>query len=119
MLFTDIHSLCVEIETDDGYKDMEERKEYYDFSEYPKDHFLYSTENQAVVGKFKDEMEYYCIISVNEIFLNVLYYSPSTGISSAKKLYGKVKQRGITFQQGKDCISKQETHQLFKKKTKN
>ena len=36
---------------------MKERKEYYDFSEYPKYHFLYSTENQAVVGKFKDEME--------------------------------------------------------------
>ena len=37
--------------------------------------------------------------SVNEKLLNVLYYSPSTGISSAKKLYEKVKQRGITFQQ--------------------
>ena len=57
MLFTDTDSLCVEIETDNVYKDMKEQKEYYDFSEYPKDHFLYSTENQAVVGKFKDEME--------------------------------------------------------------
>ena len=59
------------------------------------------------------------INSVNEKLLNVPYYSPSTGISSPKKLYEKVKQRGITFQQGKDCISKQETHQLFKKTTKN
>ena len=56
-MFTDTDSLCVEIVTDDVYKDMEEQKEYYDLSEYPKDHFLYSTENQAVVGKFKDEME--------------------------------------------------------------
>ena len=47
----------MEIETDDVYKDMETQKEYYDFSEYPKDHFLYSTDNQAVVGKFKDELE--------------------------------------------------------------
>ena len=30
---------------------------YYDFSEYPEDHFLCGTENQAVVGKFKKEME--------------------------------------------------------------
>ena len=52
LLFTDTDSLCVEIETEDVYKDMEEDKEYYDFSEYPKNHFLYSTENQAVVGKF-------------------------------------------------------------------
>ena len=40
LLFTDTYSLCVEIETDDVYKDMEEQKEYYDFSEYPEDHFI-------------------------------------------------------------------------------
>ena len=57
LLFTDTDSLCVEIETNDVYKYMKEQKEYYDFSEYPKHHFLYGTENQAVVGKFKDEME--------------------------------------------------------------
>ena len=57
LLFTDTDSLCVEIETDDVYKDMEEQKEYYDFAEYPEHHFLYVTENQAVVGKFKDEIE--------------------------------------------------------------
>ena len=56
------------------------------------------------------------INSVNENLLNVLYYSPSTGISSAKKLYEKVKQRGITFQQVKYYISKQESHQIFKKR---
>ena len=55
LLFTDTDSLCVEIETKDIYNDMQEQKEYYDCSEYPKDHFLYNTENQAVVGKFKDE----------------------------------------------------------------
>ena len=57
LLFTDTDSLCVEIETDDVYKDVEEQKQYYDFSEYPEDHVLHSTENQSVVGKFKDEME--------------------------------------------------------------
>ena len=59
------------------------------------------------------------INSVKEKLLNVLYYSPSTGISSAKKLYEKVKQRGITLEQVKDYISKQEAHQIFKKTTKN
>ena len=34
---------------------MSEQKQYYDFSEYPKDHFLYNTDNQAVVGLMKDE----------------------------------------------------------------
>ena len=55
LLFTDTDSLCVEIETEDVYKDMSEQKQHYDFSEYPIDHFLYNTNNQAVVGKFKDE----------------------------------------------------------------
>ena len=55
LLFTDTDSLCVEIETEDIYKDMSEQKQYYDFSEYPKDHFLYNTDNQAVVGLMKDE----------------------------------------------------------------
>ena len=34
---------------------MEEHKKLYDFSEYPKDHFLFSAENKKVIGKFKDE----------------------------------------------------------------
>ena len=57
--------------------------------------------------------------TVDEKLLNVLYYSPSTGISSAKKLYENVKQRGIPFQQVENYISKQETHQMFKKIIKN
>ena len=36
LLFTDTDSLCVELETDDVYKDMEEQKEYYDFCETQK-----------------------------------------------------------------------------------
>ena len=35
---------------------MGEMKEYFDFSNYPKDHPLYSTANMKVVGKFKDEL---------------------------------------------------------------
>ena len=30
-------------------------KDEFDFSEYPKDHFLQSYDNMKVVGKFKDE----------------------------------------------------------------
>ena len=67
--------------------------------------------------KININVYYMNINSVNEKLLNVLYYSPSTGISSAKKLYEKVKQRGITFQQVKDYISKQEAHQIFKKQS--
>jgi hypothetical protein len=55
LLFTDTDSLCYHVESEDGYKDFEKMKDLYDFSEYPKDHFLYNTENKKVIGKFKDE----------------------------------------------------------------
>jgi len=34
---------------------MRKSAEEYDFSDYPKDHRCYSTENKKVIGKFKDE----------------------------------------------------------------
>ena len=55
LLYTDTDSLLIEIETDDFYKDMETKKEYYDTSDYPKEHPLYSNANKKVLGKFKDE----------------------------------------------------------------
>ena len=34
---------------------MDEIKDEFDFSDYPKDHFLQSYDNMKVVGKYKDE----------------------------------------------------------------
>ena len=31
--------------------------QYYDFSEYNKDHFLYNATNKKVIGKFKNETQ--------------------------------------------------------------
>ena len=56
LLFTDTDSLCYAIFTDDLYKDMFQMKQHFDTSNYPKDHFLYSTENAKVLGKMKDEL---------------------------------------------------------------
>ncbi len=55
LLFTDTDSLCYEIQTDDLYKDFEEEKDLYDFSELPKDHILFDSKNKKVIGKFKPE----------------------------------------------------------------
>ena len=52
LLFTDIESLAY---GHDLYARMGEIKDEFDFSEYPKDHFLHSCDNMKVVGKFKDE----------------------------------------------------------------
>ncbi|GBL85266.1 hypothetical protein AVEN_145574-1, partial [Araneus ventricosus] len=56
LLFTDTDSLCYEITTDDINKDLERMKQYFDFSDYPKDHPLYSDENKKKIGYFKDEL---------------------------------------------------------------
>ncbi|KXZ46501.1 hypothetical protein GPECTOR_43g938 [Gonium pectorale] len=55
LLFTDTDSLCYHITTPDVYVDMASMREAFDFSEYPRDHPLHSTENCAVSGRFKDE----------------------------------------------------------------
>ena len=55
LLFTDTDSLAYEIIGHDLYTGMAEMKDKFDFSEYPKDHPLYSIDNMKKVGKFKDE----------------------------------------------------------------
>jgi hypothetical protein len=55
LLYTDTDSLVYEVETADIYADMAKNADLFDFSNYPKDHQLFNTENKAVIGKFKDE----------------------------------------------------------------
>ena len=57
LLFTDTDSLAYEVVEYDLYVGMGEMRDEFDFSEYPKDHFLYSTDNMKVLGKFKDECQ--------------------------------------------------------------
>jgi hypothetical protein len=35
---------------------MGENEDLFDFSDYPKEHVLYSEKNKRVIGKFKDEL---------------------------------------------------------------
>ena len=55
LLYTDTDSLLVDLKTPDVYADMESMKTHYDFSDYPKDHQLFSEQNKKAIGKFKDE----------------------------------------------------------------
>ena len=56
LLFTDTDSLTYEIKTNDFYEEIIPDLKYFDTSGYPKEHFLYSSVNNKVVGKFKDEV---------------------------------------------------------------
>ena len=57
LLYTDTDSLLLDIETEDVYKDIERNKSFYDTSDYPEDHPLFSKVNKKVLGKMKDECE--------------------------------------------------------------
>ena len=89
LCFTDTDSLCYHVETEDAYKDFEEMKSEYDFSEYPKDHFLYNNENKKVIGKFKDE--YNSIPIVEFVGLKPKLYSILPEVKDKTKTYQKAK----------------------------
>ncbi len=55
-LFTDTDSLMYRIFDSNLYKKFyEDRKKYFDFSEYPRTHMCFDESNKRVVGFFKDE----------------------------------------------------------------
>jgi hypothetical protein len=54
LCFTDTDSLLYDIKCDDLYKDMAEDAHMFDFSDYPKDHPMHSTENKKVSNNSQD-----------------------------------------------------------------
>lgn len=58
LCFTDTDSFLYQIYCQNLYSDHLYRlREHFDFSKYPTNHSLFSVENRAVVGKFKDETD--------------------------------------------------------------
>ena len=57
LLFTDTDSLCYEIQTNDMYQDMYDKKEMFDLSDITSNRFkqYYDGSNKKVIGKFKPE----------------------------------------------------------------
>jgi hypothetical protein len=66
LLMTDTDSFIYEIECEDVYSDMYDKKETYDLTAFPKDFIikggknkgkcLHDSTNNKVIGKFKDEL---------------------------------------------------------------
>ncbi len=52
---TDTDRFIIQVKTDEVYDDLNELKEYMDFSDYPVNHKCYSNENKKKLGCFKDE----------------------------------------------------------------
>ena len=54
LLYTDTHSLLLELITPNVYDDMREDIDAYDTPDYPKEHPFQSVPNKKVLGKMKD-----------------------------------------------------------------
>ena len=54
-------------------------------------------------------------MSGNEKLLEILFYSPNTQFTSIRSLFEQVKKRGITYNEVKEFVQKQEATQLFKR----
>ena len=55
LMLTDTDSFLYHIRNQDIYEIMDDNKDKFDLSNYPKDHFLYDTTNNKTINKFQDE----------------------------------------------------------------
>jgi hypothetical protein len=58
LMYIDTDGIKYLIETEDVFEDLKEDKEFtvhFDFSNFPKEHDLFSEDNKGVIGKFKIE----------------------------------------------------------------
>ena len=97
--------------TPDVYADMESMKTHYDFSDYPKDHPLFSEQNKKVIGKFKDECsgtpiaEY---VGLRPKMYSILRADEQL-IKEAKSVKKYVTTKQINFANYKDALFNQKT----------
>ncbi|XP_064653079.1 uncharacterized protein LOC135503432 [Lineus longissimus] len=106
LLYTDTDSLVYNIQTDDIYKDMQKDAHLYDFSNFPKDHALFSEANKKVIGKFKDEEAGHVITEF--IALRSKLYSYTTDkddeVKKCKGIKKNVVKNEISFEDYKQVL---------------
>ena len=77
MCFTDTDSLLYETKTTNIFQDMAEHIDDYDFSDYPKDYFLYNICHKKEIGKFKDELIGMTLLRIHRTSVKVLFITIS------------------------------------------
>ena len=97
LVYMDTDSYFLDIKTPDITKEFsrEELDEWFDTGNYPKDHPWYSTKNESVLGKFKDEAKGYNILEVCALASKMYGFSREaypgeTGIQESLKCKGVV-----------------------------
>ena len=109
LLFTDTDSLCYNRQTEDIYRDMQEEADLFDTSEYPPEHFLFSTRNKKVLGKFKDEVHGTPVqefVGLRPKMYSLLYNENGKTVEKkvAKGIAKNVTKREIRHEHYKECL---------------
>ena len=110
LLFTDTDSFCYLLPfKEDLYEFIKTKTEWFDFSNYPKDHKNYDVSNHLVPGKFKDEMggayiEEFC--GLRSKMYSILI-DEKVEKKAAKGVLAQVKNDQITHKDYKDCLLNQ------------
>ena len=117
LLFTDMDSFCVAVEHPDVYGEMENFQDWFDFSEYPRDHPLFNERNRKIVGKFKDELNGACmyifiglrpkLYSFNDLDLNGEIRGKNTA-----KVVQEVMNKRQTCADYEQCLSNMDTKSI-------
>ena len=108
LLFTDTDSLMYLIETEDFYEDiLNDIQRWYDTSNYPQDHFIYTNANKKVIGMFKDEVGGKIITEfVGLRAKNYAYMCDGEEYKKCKGIKMNVTKKNISFKDYKDCLFK-------------
>ena len=117
MMKTDTDSLLYYIKTDDLYQDLKEDKniqKQMEFSNYPKDNFLYNCDRKKIPGLFQDECVDGEMAIISEYiglraksYSNNLYYPTNEEFKCKKKSKGvpsKHIANRVDFQDYKNCL---------------
>ena len=114
LLYTDTDSLLYEIRSPDPYAELQAtgKLKFFDFSNFPKDHPLYSEENKRVPGTFKDE----CNVRLIREFVGLrskmyaLRFEDDKGeVKIAKGVKKPVIQNDLRFVDYVDCLRQSST----------
>ena len=113
LLYTDTDSLLYEIESEDLYLELRSLQEHFDFSNYPENSALFSTQNKRVPGKFKDETASIPIVEFVGLRSKMYSFKVSnqndisrSEIKVAKGVHKSVIANDLRFESYLDCLRK-------------
>ncbi|EFP09702.1 hypothetical protein CRE_21850 [Caenorhabditis remanei] len=108
LCYQDTDSFIYEIKTDDVYEDINSMNEYFDLSDFPKDHKLHDVTNKKVIGKFKDELNGKIMSEMVAFRPKQYAFKIQDGLETKKNKGVKknVVKKEMTFDDYKNCLFK-------------